>query len=141
VDKRLTTEELLCDGVVRDYVLEIYESRLNDVSESEVCLKEENKRKDEEIKRMKEEKDEEIKRIKEEKEKEKKEKDEIIKEKDEEIKRIKEEKEKELKKRDEENKKKDEQIKKLKEEMEKKEVSLQQIKTGQLQFDNKEDYG
>jgi beta-glucosidase-like glycosyl hydrolase len=52
--------------VVGDYVLEMYESRLNYVSEKEMYLK------DEEIKRMKEEnkkKDEEIKRIKEEKEK------------------------------------------------------------------------
>jgi hypothetical protein len=61
---------LLCDGVVGDYVLEMYELQLNFVSEKEVCLK------NEEIKKMKEEKereriekDKEIKKLKEEKEK------------------------------------------------------------------------
>jgi Fe2+ transport system protein B len=100
VEKRPTTEELLCDGVVGGYVFEIYESQLNSVSEKEVCLKDEEikrikKEKEEIIKKKDEEKDEEIKRIKEEKDEEieriEKEKDEIIKKKDEEIKRIKKE--------------------------------------------------
>jgi hypothetical protein len=87
---------LLCDEVVGDYVLEIYESRLNYVSEREVYLKDEEiKKRDEEIIRIKEKKDEEIKK-----------KDEI-KKRDEEIKKIKKEKEEEKKekeKKDEENK-------------------------------------
>jgi hypothetical protein len=32
---------LLCDGVVGDYVLEVYESHLICVSEKELCLKDE----------------------------------------------------------------------------------------------------
>jgi hypothetical protein len=96
---------LLCDGVVGDYVLEIYESRLNYVNEKEVNLE------NEEIKRIKKEKDGEIKRIKEENKK-----------KDEEIERIREEKEKEKKEKDEEIKKQHEEIEKLKEEKEKKEI-------------------
>jgi predicted phage tail protein len=78
VEKRPTTGELLCDGVVGDYVLEMYELQVNCVSEKEMYLK------DEEIKRVKEEKNEEIERMKEEK--------------DEEIKRVKEEKNEEIKK-------------------------------------------
>jgi hypothetical protein len=76
---------LLCDEVVGDYILEIYESQLNYTGEEEAYLiksiKEENKKKDEEIKRIKDEnkkkdeeirmKDEEIKRIKEENQKKK----------------------------------------------------------------------
>jgi hypothetical protein len=59
------TGELICDGVVGDYVLDMYELRLNHINEEEVL-------KEEEIKRIKKEKDEETKQIKKEKEKEKK---------------------------------------------------------------------
>jgi hypothetical protein len=114
--------------VVGDYVLEMYESQLNYVSETEVCLK------DQEIKRIKEKKDEEIKKLKEEKEKEKKEKEK--KEKDEEIKRKKKEKDEEIRKlkeeKDEEikiiNEEKDKEIEKLKKEKEKKEIPPQEQK-------------
>jgi flagellar biosynthesis GTPase FlhF len=103
VEKRPTTGELLCDGVVGDYVLEMYESQLNYVSD-----KEKMKKKDEEIKRIEKEKDEEIKK-----------KDEIVKKKDEEIKRIQKEKDEEIKKKDEEIKRiieeKDKEIKEIKE--------------------------
>jgi hypothetical protein len=152
VEKRPTTRELLCDGVVGDYVLEMYESHLNYVSEKEVCLKDEEikkiekekdeeikkkdeiiKKKDEEIKRIIEEKDREIKKIKKEKDEENKKKVEEIdkenKKKDEEIKRIIEEKDKEIKKikkeKDEENKKKDEEIKRI---IEEKDKEIERIK-------------
>jgi hypothetical protein len=53
IKKRPTAEDLLSDKLVGDYVLEIFDLKLNYVSEKE---------KDEEIKRIKEEKDEEIKK-------------------------------------------------------------------------------
>jgi hypothetical protein len=129
VEKRPTTQDLLCDVVVEDYIFEMYESRLNYVSEKEIHLRnEENKKKDEEIKR----KDEEIKKTKEEK-------DEEIKRRDEEIKKVREEKDKEIKRKDEELEKvkeekdeeirrKGEEIKKVKEEIKRKDEEIKKVK-------------
>jgi ABC-type multidrug transport system fused ATPase/permease subunit len=57
VEKRPTTGELLRDAAVGDYVLEMYESQLDCVSEREVCLR------DEEIRRIKGEKNEKVKKV------------------------------------------------------------------------------
>jgi uncharacterized membrane protein len=57
VEKRPTAGELLCDAAVGDYVLRMYESQLDCVSEREVYLK------DEEIKKMKEQKNDKVKKV------------------------------------------------------------------------------
>jgi hypothetical protein len=103
VEKRPTTGELLWDGVIGDYVLEVYELQLNYVSDKEVYLKDEEmkriiKKKDEEIKK----KDEEIKKIIEEKDKKIEELKEDINER---TKRLKVEKDEKIKRKDEENRK------------------------------------